>query len=219
MGVKGMWGVNAAALAMLIVANLVLSATGSALWTILSAVALALMLFYCFRQGMRIGHDACRVRSTVESARKSGDAVYAQLDRRYLAQAWHPASAVKGIFASALIPYAVGGIYIILYLLRDVAAVPEAALGVSRLAAYLVSLPFWPMMMHWHRDFVTLTPSIVAALLLGPFLLPVCTALGYMQGPKLWARTEKAMLEGRRRAKARARVGKKLAPKGQKPEI
>ena len=58
-----------------------------------------------------------------------------------------------------------------------------------------------------------------ALLLITPFLLPLCVFCGYMQGPRLWARTEDAMKQGRRRAKARARVGKKTASKAEKPEI
>ena len=90
---------------------------------------------------------------------------------------------------------------------------------VARIVAWLLSLPYWPFIMHWHEDFVTITPMIAAMLLTTPFILPAATALGYLQGPRLWARTEDAMKQGRRRAKARSRVGKKLAPRQQKPEI
>ena len=45
------------------------------------------------------------------------------------------------------------------------------------------------------------------------------TFLGYLQGPKLWARTEEAMKQGRRRAKANARMRKKWVPQPKKPEI
>ena len=66
---------------------------------------------------------------------------------------------------------------------------------------------------------LTIIPAIVAMLMISPFILPGCTCLGYLQGPRLWARTEDAMKQGRRRAKARARVGKKMVPRQQKPEI
>ena len=83
----------------------------------------------------------------------------------------------------------------------------------------VMAVPYWPLIMHWHEDFVALTPAIGIMLLLSPFVLPACTFAGYLQGPRLWAQTEVAMKEGRRRAKAKARVGKKLAPRQQKPEI
>ena len=107
-----------------------------------------------------------------------------------------------------------GGIYIILALLKlDVPAT------VARVAAWILSVPYWPFIMHWHESFVELTPMIGAMLLITPFVLPLCTFLGYLQGPKLWARTEEAMKQGRRRAKANARVGKKWVPQPKKPEI
>ena len=219
MGVKGMWAVNASALAMLIVLNLALNFAGETLWILLGLLALAGMMLYCFRQGMNLGHGACGISNTVESARKAGERVYAQLDQKYLAQAWSPGTGIKGVLISALIPYAAGGIYIILTLLRQSMPSLETPVLVSRILAWLLSLPYWPIIMHWHADFVTLTPAIAAMLLISPFVLPLCTFAGYMRGPKLWQRTEDAMKQGRRRAKARARVGKKLAPKIQKPEI
>lgn len=219
MGVKSMWGTNALALAILIGANLAASFAGEGLWLLLSVAALLLMLFFCFRQGMGIGHGACGISGTVESARRAGEKVYAQLDGKYLAQAWSRENAVKGFLLSALIPYAAGSFYIILSLLWNAGVVPEIPVIVSRVLAWVLSLPYWPLIMHWHEDFVTVTPAIAAMLLISPFVLPAATALGYMQGPRLWARTEDAMKQGRRRAKARARVGKKLAPRQQKPEI
>ena len=207
------------ALAILIGANLAASFAGEGLWLLLSVAALLLMLFFCFRQGMGIGHGACGISGTVESARRAGEKVYAQLDGKYLAQAWSRENAVKGFLLSALIPYAAGSFYIILSLLWNAGVVPEIPVIVSRVLAWVLSLPYWPLIMHWHEDFVTVTPAIAAMLLISPFVLPAATALGYMQGPRLWARTEDAMKQGRRRAKARARVGKKLAPRQQKPEI
>lgn len=214
MGVKGMWQVNAVALIILIVANLTLTFAGDVLWIVIAALALLATMYMCFRQGMGIGHGACGVSTTIESARRAGEQVYAQLDRGYLAQAWSVATGIRGVFASALIPYAVGGVYIILSLLEL-----ETPATVARVAAWLLSLPYWPFIMRWHESFVVLTPAIVAMLLISPFILPLCTFAGYMQGPRLWAKTEEAMKQGRRRAKARARVGKKLVPRQQKPEI
>ena len=219
MGAKGMWSVNASALAMLIMVNLALSLAGEALWMALGILVLALTLFFCYRQGARLGHGACGISTTVESARRAGDRVYAQLDEKYLAQAWSPATGIRGLLLSALIPYVAGSIYIILTLFRQSNPALENAVLLARVAAWSLSLPYWPIIMHWHTDFVTLTPAISAMLLISPFVMPLCTYIGYLQGPRLWQRSEDAMKQGRRRAKARARVGKKLAPKIQKPEI
>lgn len=219
MGVKGMWAVNASALTMLIVVNLALNFASEALWIVLGLLALAVTLVFCYRQGMNLGHGACGISNTVESARKAGEKVYAQLDKKYLAQTWSVATGVKGIFASALIPYAVGGIYIALTMLYQSFPALKVPVIIARVLAWLLSLPYWPIVMHWHEDFVRLTPAIAAMLLISPFVLPLSTFLGYLRGPKLWQHTEDAMKQGRRRAKARARVGKKLVPKNQKPEI
>lgn len=219
MGATGIWRANASILMMLILVNLALNLAGDALWIAAGALALAAGMAAAFRQGMGLGHGACGIRGTVESALKAGEKVYAQLDRKYIEQAWSVSAGLKGLLLSALIPYAAGGIYVALSLMSQNIAVPCGALIASRAAAWLLSLPYWPLILHWHDDFVTLTPTIAGMLLISPFALPLCTFAGYMQGPRLWRRSEEAMMQGRRRAKARARVGKKLAPKIQKPEI
>jgi hypothetical protein len=50
-------------------------------------------------------------------------------------------------------------------------------------------------------------------------VLPAATCAGYLQGPKLWKKTEEAMAKGKRRAKARSRIVKKNKPRVQKPQI
>lgn len=219
MGVRGLWQVSASALAVLIVVNLLLAGLNDTAWLVIGMVALAGALYFCYRQGAALGHGACGVSSTVESARKAGDAVYAQLDRKYLAQAWSVQTGVRGLLAGALIPYAVGGVYIILSLLWASHPGLRGAVTAFRVPAWLLSLPYWPFIMGRHADFIALTPDIAAMLLITPFILPGAVFAGYMRGPRLWARTEDAMKQGRRRAKARARVGKKMAPKLEKPEI
>lgn len=219
MGIKSIWSTNAIALAILIGANLAASFAGEALWLLIGIAALLVMLYFCFKQGMGIGHGACGISGTIESARSAGEKVYSQLDKGYLAQAWSRENAVKGLLISALIPYVTGSAYIITNLLWHNGAIPETPVIVARIVAWLLSLPYWPLIMHWHEDFVTVTPAIAAMLLIGPFVLPAATSLGYLQGPRLWAKTEDAMKQGRRRAKARSRVGKKMAPRQQKPEI
>lgn len=219
MGVRGLWQVSATALVLLIVVNLLLAGTNPLAWLILGLVALAGMLFFCWRQGANIGHGACGVSSTVEAARQAGEKVYRQLDAKYLSQVWSVSTGVRGLLAGALIPYVVGSIYIIMSLLWANDPAKQTAVTIARLPAWLLSVPYWPIIMNGHETFVELTPDIAAMLLISPFILPLSTFLGYMQGPRLWAHTEDAMKQGRRRAKARARVGKKVAPKVEKPEI
>ena len=219
MGVRGLWAVSATALGGLILINLLLANANATAWLVLSLVALAAALAFCYMQGANVGHSACGVSTTIESARQAGDKVYAQLDRKYLSQAWSRNTGVRGIFAGALIPYVAGCVYIILSLLWRSDPDLQVAATVARVPAWLLSLPYWPIIMGGHEDFVALTPDIVVMLLVSPFVLPTGVFVGYMQGPRLWARTEDAMKQGRRRAKARARVGKKMAPKVQKPEI
>ena len=62
--------------------------------------------------------------------------------------------------------------------------------------------------------------DIILVLMVGPFVIPTCQFLGYLQGPKMWEKTEQAMAEGKRRAKARSRIArKKKLPKSMRPEI
>ena len=218
MGVKGMWRANASMLVLLILVNLAMSMTGETIWIIVGVAMLLLSMYLNYRQGKVMGHGACGVRSTVEDARRAGESVYAQLDRDYLSQVWSVNTGVRGLLASALIPYVAGCIYIVLSLSGALDSQSTPMLAV-RIVAWMLSLPYWPIIMHWHADFVSVTPAIVATLMISPFVLPTCTFLGYLRGPKLWEHTETAMKEGRRRAKAKARVGKKLVPRQQKPEI
>lgn len=214
-----MWSANAGVLTVLILMNLALSATGPALWTAVDAALVLAAMVVSYRQGMTLGHKACGVSNTVRSALEAGDRVYAQLDRAYLAQSWRPATGFRGMLASALLPYAAGGVYIILSLLNAQSGVSQTALILSRTIAWLLSLPYWPFIMHGHSDFVALTPDIAAMLMVTPFVLPLCQFLGYMQGPRLWQRTEDAMKQGLRRAKARSRVGHHPSDGRKAPEI
>ena len=88
-----------------------------------------------------------------------------------------------------------------------------------RLLTLVLAMPFWPVLAFWQSSFILLNPASIALLILYPFVLPTMLYLGYLQGPKLWKRTEAAMAKGRRRAKARSRIVKKKTPKAQKPMI
>lgn len=214
MGVKDMVMSNLITLFLLILVNTMCMSFGSTAWIVFGLLMLAVALFSCFRQGMNIGHEGCGVLQNIEAAAKEGKDPYALLGKKYCSGAWSVSRGIKGVFASALIPYAVNCVYIVL-MLMDV--LPAAI--IARVAAWLISLPYWPILLHWYETFTTLEAPIVIMLMVSPFIMPAATFIGYLQGPKLWKKTEEAMAQGKRRAKAKSRVGKKMAPKVQKPEI
>ena len=186
--------------------------------TVFLLVGLLVMLFGCFlslRQGAAIGHEACSISASLKRIEESGDKREV-VEPKMLKQAYSTATGIKALFSGALIGYVINVVYIILML----AGVESNALLVSRLASFAVTIPYWPIVSHFHPVFNVLTWDIVAVLMLSPFLLPVCQYIGYRQGPALWAKTEKAMAEGKRRAKARSRIGrKKKTVKVRGPEI
>jgi len=215
MSIKDMWKSNAITLILLIVLNLALFSLGNTPWLVLGLICLAAGMFLSYRQGMGGGHEACGILQMVEKARDPESPSYGQVDEKVEKRAWSASNGVKGVLASALIPYVVGCAYIVLSLLKV-----SPADAVMRLVAWVIALPFWPAMLPFSQTFDRLTGPVAAVLMISPFVLPLCTFAGYMQGPKLWAKSEKAMAEGRRRAKAKSRVGrKKTPPRSQRPEI
>ena len=215
MSIMDMWKANAVTLVLLIVLNLALFGLGTTPWMVLGLILLAGALYLSYRQGMGFGHEACSILQTVEKARDPQSPAYGQVDVKVQKRAWSMSTGVKGVLASALGPYAVGCVYIVLSLLQV-----YPAYMVARVVSWVVALPYWPAMLPFSQTFDRLTGPVVAVLMISPFVLPLCTFAGYMQGPKLWAKSEKAMSEGRRRAKAKSRVGrKKTVPRSQRPEI
>ena len=151
----------------------------------------------------------------MEKARDPQSPSYGQVDEKVQKRAWSVSTGVRGVLASALVPYVVGCLYIVLSLLKV-----RPADAVMRLVSWVLALPFWPAMLPFSQTFDRLTAPVAAVLMISPFVLPLCTFAGYMRGPKLWAKSEKAMAEGRRRAKAKSRVArKKSTPRSQRPEI
>lgn len=193
----------------------VLSFGNMTVFIALGIVVLLLACYMAFRQGQGIGHEACSVSSSIRHiGQQPGRAD--QIDDKMYRQAFSVSNGVKSILAGGLIGYLVNSVYIACMLLKA----PEGVQLGTRMASFVVSIGYWPIVVHWHELFNVLTPDIVAVLMAGPFLLPVCQFAGYLQGPKLWEKTEKAMAEGKRRAKARSRIGrKKNTPKIRKPEI
>ncbi|MCQ2438022.1 MAG: hypothetical protein MJ099_06465, partial [Clostridia bacterium] len=182
-------------------------------WVIGGTLVLLIALYLLFRQGMQMGHESCSMTSTIESVTASGNAE--KLEPVVFKKAWNKNNAIRLVLASGLVSYVINCFYIIM---MQVHAGETLLLG-SRLVSWLVSLPYWPILVYWHDNFTVLTPDIIVLLMVTPFILPAVTAIGYLQGPRLWAHSETAMKAGRRRAKARSRVMKtaKRQPKG--PEI
>ena len=215
MSVSEMWKANAATTFLMILLNLALFSLGNTPWMVLGLIALALAMFFSFRRGMDLGHAACSILQTVEHAEDPASPAHGQMDKDVLKRAWSVNRGIKGLFASALLPYAMGCLYIISMQLNI-----QPLILPTRLISWILDCPFWPLVLPWHDTFDCLAPSIVAVLMLSPFVLPGCIFAGYLQGPKLWAKSEKAMAEGRRRAKAKSRVVKKKStPRSQRPEI
>lgn len=210
-----MWKASATTLFLLILLNLALFTLGNTPWMVLGLVVLAASMFFSFRQGMDFGHNACCILQTVNRAQQPDSAMQGQLEQKVVKQAWSVARGFKGVLAAALIPYAAGCLYIACSLLNV-----EPLIIPTRLISWVLASPFWPVVLPWYNTFDRLTGVVAAVLMISPFVLPLCTFAGYLQGPKLWAKSEKAMAEGKRRAKAKSRVvRKKQVPRSQRPEI
>jgi len=184
-----------------------------ALWIIIGVLLLLGSCFMAFRQGGAMGHEACSVTKSIEHA---GDAARSQFEPVMFKRVWSKSNGVKSLFAGGLVAYVFSAAYILCTLVA-----PESmATFITRLVSWLLCIPYWPIVAYWHETYTVLTPDVVVVLMAGPFLLPFFQYLGYLQGPKLWAKTEKAMADGKRRAKARSRIIKKnKKPRVRGPEI
>lgn len=184
------------------------------LWIALGLALLVGAAFMSFRQGQAMGREACAISKSISRMEETPEHMD-QIDPKMYRQAWSKSNGLKSVFAGGIIGYVVNCVYIVCMLIH----VDEIPLLVTRLASWAVSLPYMPIVAYWHPVFNVLTWDLILVMMLGPFLLPACQYLGYLQGPKLWERTEKAMAEGRRRAKARSRIVKKKKPRQKQPEI
>ena len=212
MSIMDMWKTCVFTTVLLIFLNLGLFTLNNNLaWTILGLILLLGSLYLAYRQGMGFGHEACRLLATL----KEVDGARSPVDEKVAKRAWSVNRGVKAVLATALVPYLIGCAYIVLSLLKvDSLAVP------MRLVSWVVASPYWPCILPWTHTFDRLTGAVAAVLMISPFVMPLVTFAGYMQGPKLWAKSEKAMAEGKRRAKAKSRVvRKKRVPRSQRPEI
>ena len=212
MSIMDMWKTCVFTTVLLIFLNLGLFTLNNNLaWTILGLILLLGALYLAYRQGMGFGHEACRLLATL----KEVDGARSPVDEKVAKRAWSVNRGVKAVLATALVPYLIGCAYIVLSLLKvDNLAVP------MRLVSWVVASPYWPCVLPWTHTFDRLTGAVAAVLMISPFVMPLVTFAGYMQGPKLWAKSEKAMAEGKRRAKAKSRVvRKKRVPRSQRPEI
>ena len=214
MSVGDMWKSIAATRLVLVVLNVALFALGPTPWMVLGLLCLAGAMAMSFWRGRDFGHHACALLETARRAQDPESPAHGQLDHTVLNRTWSVARGLKGVLASSLVSYVVGCLYIVCSLLN----VGPLVLP-TRLVSWLLATPYWPVVLHWYDTFDRLTGVVAAVLMISPFVLPLCLFAGYMQGPKLWARSEKAMAEGKRRAKAKSRVNRRKAPKAPKPEI
>ena len=216
MSVSDMWKANLATLVLLIFLNLGLFMLQNRLaWLVLGLLLLAGALYISFRQGMAFGHEACGLLETVRRAEDPESPAHGQLDEKVIRRAWSVRTGVRAVLVCALPAYLIGCAYIICSLLNV-----EALVMPLRLISWILAAPYWPCVLAWTYTFDRLTGTVAAVLMISPFILPAAGFAGYMQGPKLWAKSEKAMAEGKRRAKAKSRVvRKKRVPRAQKPEI
>lgn len=213
MKIIDMWKSTIALKIMAILLGFMISAFGDKLWTWIGIVLLIATCYVAYTQGKGIGHAACSVSKSVarvmEDSQKS-----AKVDKALLSQVWSVGNGIKGVFAGALIDYVINCVYIVLMLV-DIGD----SIMPFRLAAFAMTVPYWPLVASFYEGFYTLGAGIVAVMMIGPFILPLFQFAGYMRGPKLWNKTEEAMAKGKRRAKARSRIVKKNRPRGDKPEI
>ncbi len=215
MTIGDMYRTNAMTTFLLILINLGLFTLSRLAWTVLGLLCLAGALYLGFRQGMAYGHEASGILKTVERARDPQSPTHGQLDKKLISRAWSVTTGIRAVLACALLPYVVGAAYIVCSLLKA-----EPLVMPLRLASWVLAAPFWPVVLPWYNTFDRLTGVVAAVLMISPFILPLSTFAGYMQGPRLWEKSEKAMAEGKRRAKAKSRVvRKRSAPRSQRPEI
>lgn len=211
MSVFEMWRSTLAIKILLVVIGFMVFSFGiTGLWV---GVGIALLLagaLMVFRQGQSAGHEACAVSKSVAAIGAD------KADKKMLSQMWSVSNGVRAIFAGAAVSYTINAIYIIL----SVVHAPEIATFISRLVSWVITMPYWPIIAAWHETYEFLTTDVILVLMISPFILPLVQFAGYMQGPKLWKKTEQAMVDGRRRAKARSRIVKKnKLPRSMRPEI
>lgn len=215
MGIRGMVSHNAIMVVVLVFLNFLCMSAGNIAWTVLGLILLAGSLFLTYRYGALVGREACGILKTINETHIAEGKMSSQ-DKQYASQAWSVNRGVKALFASAIVPYAASCVYIIMMLLGDGTDIPTI---IARIVAWLMSLPFWPAIAWKYQTFTTLEWPIILVLMVSPFVIPAVTFLGYLQGPKLWKKTEEAMAQGRRRAKAKSRIVKKNKVRVQKPQI
>lgn len=201
---------------LLVFVGMMLWSTGvTALWIAVGILLLIGAGFISFRQGQGSGHEACGVSKSIARVEHAQDKPH-EIDPKLAREAWSVSNGVRAIFAGAAIGYIINAVYIIMMLLN---VAEEAPMFVARLFSLVATIPYYPIVAYWVPTYTELVPALVAVMMIGPFVLPACQFAGYMCGPKLWEKTEKAMKDGKRRAKARSRIVKKRQPKVQKPEI
>lgn len=216
MSIFEMWKLSSLVYALLVLINFTLFSIGQTMiWIIAGVIILLCAAYFTLKQGMDFGHAACSVSKSIQRVSETKDKPN-DVDAKMQRQAWSKATGIKSIFSGAAVGYIINCIYIILMM----TGISDTLMFVFRLMSWVTVMPYWPIVAYWYPTFTTLTPAIVALLMVSPFFLPVIQYIGYLQGPKLWASTEQAMAKGKRRAKARSRIARKQKTVKQRgPEI
>lgn len=210
-----MWkGTLVVKIIMIILSFVVFSFGVTPLWIALGLVVLASGCFMAFRQGQGAGHEACGVSKSLERI-ADDPAKMETVDKKMFKRAWSVSTAAKAVFAGGLPGYVINAVYIVCMLM----AANDMVILITRFASWVATLVYLPIVIYWHPVYNVLTWDLLLVMMIGPFLLPFVQFLGYLQGPKLWEKTEKAMAEGKRRAKARSRIVKKKKVQPRGPEI
>jgi hypothetical protein len=191
-------------LVLIIMGMIFFSFGNTLLWIILSVIMLLVGAYISIRGGMGAGHEAASVSASIrEISERNGN--LNGIDAKLFKKAWSKQTGLMTIFSGALFDYIVCCTYIIVMLLGG----EGVLLFVSRVACWLCIVPYWPILVYSHPVFDVLTWDIAALLMIAPFLFPALQYIGYRQRPKLWKKTEEAMRQGKRRAKARSRIVRK----------
>ena len=102
---------SALQLLLMILLDLALISLGRVPWLVLGTLALLAGVYFSFRRGMGFGHEACALMDSVKSVQSHGGPGSDQLDEKLLRRTWSRDRGVRGVLASALVPYAASCLY------------------------------------------------------------------------------------------------------------
>ena len=175
------------------------------LWPIIGTASLLAVSFILLRIGLAQGTKAYSLYSAGQQAGKTAFGSY------------DVSRVIRGCRAYVIIGYALSALYIAGWLISaGSAGAAEAGLTtltqITRLLCWLFALPFLPPAMFFTESLSSLSFAVIFVLALYPLWFPCMYLIGYTGGKKQYASMEKAMIKGRRRARARSRVMKNNKP-------